>query len=90
MIPLMIAALLLPGAVAYWLGRKAGRSWPGVILACGAMGWGGWLVYRSLGAAAGDAAAVNQILTAFALAAPAALSALVGMGFERMRRARAA
>ena len=80
---LPVLAILLPGVLAYRLGREAGRIWPGVILACAAIGWGGWLVYQSAGAAANDAKA------AFTLAAPAAMSALVGTGFARLRKARA-
>ena len=86
---LPVLAILLPGVLAYWFGRKAGGIWPGVILACAAIGWGGWLVYQSAGAAADDAGAVNRIMTAFTLAAPAAMSALVGTGFARLRKARA-
>ena len=85
---LPILALLLPGALAYWLGRKVGGVWPGILLACAAISWGGWLVYQSAGAAADDAAAVTRTLTAFTLAAPAAMSALVGMAFARFRMAR--
>jgi hypothetical protein len=85
---LPILALLLPGVLAFWLGRKAGRIWPGIILACAAIGWGGWLVYQAAGAASDDAVAVNRIMTAFGLAAPAAMSALVGMAFARFRTAR--
>ncbi len=83
---LPILALLLPGLLAYWLGRKAGRIWPGLLLACFAIGWDGWLVYQAAGQAPDDAAAVNRILADFTLAAPAAMSALVGMGFARFRR----
>lgn len=76
---LPVLAMLLPGVAAYVLGRMAGKAWPGIILACLAVGWGGRLLYQASGAAHDDAAAVNQILAAFTLAAPAAISALVGM-----------
>ena len=81
-------AILLPGVLAYVLGHKAGRIWPGIILACAAIGWGGWLVYRSAAAAAAVAEAAPRTLAAFTLAAAAAMSALVGMAFARFRTAR--
>ena len=87
---LPVLAILLPGLLAFFLGRKAGRVWPGIILTCFAVGWGGWLVYQAAGASHDDADAVNQVLTAFTLAAPAAISALVGMAFAHMRKPRPA
>jgi hypothetical protein len=83
-------AILLPGLAAYVLGRVARSVWPGIILACLALGWGGRLMYQASGAAHDDGAAVIQVLAAFALAAPAALSALVGMAFAWMRKSKAA
>lgn len=86
---LPVLAVLLPGIAAYALGRMAGRIWPGIILVCFAVGWGGRLLYQASGAAHDDAAAVNQILAAFTLAAPAAMSALVGTVLAHMRKPKA-
>jgi len=85
---LPILAILLPGVLVYWLVRKAGRIWRGIILACFTIGRGGWLVRRSAGAAADDAKASPRTLAVFTLAAPAAMSALAGMAFARFRAAR--
>lgn len=87
---LPVLAILVPGVVAYVLGRMAGRIWPGITLLCFAVGWGGRLVYQASGAAHDDAAAVNQVMTAFTLAGPAALSALVGTVLAHMRKPKAA
>jgi len=88
---LPILAILLPGVLVYWLGRKAGRIWPGIILDRLAIGRAGWLVHRSAGAAAGAAAdgakAAPRTLAVFTLAAPAAMSALAGIAFARFRAA---
>ena len=83
-------AILLPGLAAYVLGRVARSVWPGIILACLALGWGGRLMYQAYGAAHDDGAAVIQILAAFTLAAPAAMAAMVGMAMAWMRKSKAA
>lgn len=78
MLALPVLAILLPGLVAYVLGRAFKSVWPGLILVLVALGTGMYFMSQASGAAWNDGAALNNLFAAFGLSLPALISALAG------------
>lgn len=86
MILIPLVSLTLPGLVAFFLGRRLGSVWPGVVLALAALGSGMVFLSQASGASWSDGAAVNAVFAAFGISLPALVSALVGGALARARR----
>ena len=81
---LPVAALLVPGIVAFVIGRRGGRARPGLTIAAVFAVLALWEVSKASGAAHDDATAMNRVLLAAMIWAPAAASALAGAVAARM------
>lgn len=75
---LPLVALLVPGLAAFLLSRRRGRAAAGLVLAAVFAGLALWDLAGASGAAHDDAAAVNRVLRALLIWAPAVVSALAG------------
>lgn len=78
-------ALILPGFVAYWLGRRFRNVWPGSILGLVFLGSGIFFLSRASGASWSDGSATQYVMAAFGLSFPALISAAIGGTFAYLQ-----
>lgn len=81
-----IAALILPGIVAFGLGRAMKSLWPGLILVVVALGSGIFFMSQASGADWSDQTALNNMFAAFGISLPALISALIGGTLAHVRK----